>query len=104
MPENGRWDLIRRLKVSRIQSRLVTGLLTGNNALRRHRCIMGLIDSPLCRRCGAADETSDYVLCECEALATLRRPHLGSFFLDPDDVMSLSLGAFWNIMKGTGLL
>jgi len=36
-------------------------------------------------------------------LATLRRPHFGSFFLDPEDVRSVSLGAIWNLMKGTGL-
>jgi hypothetical protein len=26
------------------------------------------------------------VLCECEALASLRHPYLGSFFLDPEDI------------------
>jgi hypothetical protein len=29
---------------------------------------------------------------------------LGSFFLDPEDVRSISLGAIWNFNKGTGLL
>jgi len=41
---------------------------------------MGLSDSPLCRRCGAEDETSAHTLCECEALASLRQAYLGSFF------------------------
>ena len=27
---------------------------------------------------------------------------MGAFFLDPEDVRSLSLGAVWNFMKGTG--
>jgi hypothetical protein len=49
---------------------------------------MGLIDSPLCRRCGAEGETSVHVLRECEALTTLRHTYLGSSFLDPDDVRS----------------
>jgi len=31
---------------------------------------MGLIDSPLYRRCGAEEETSAHGLCECEVLAT----------------------------------
>jgi len=53
---------------------------------------MGLTDSPLCRRCGAEEEeTSVHVLCECEALVTSRHTYLGSFFLDPEDVKSLSL-------------
>jgi len=34
---------------------------------------MGLSDSPFCRRCGAEDETSAHILCECEALVSLRR-------------------------------
>jgi len=46
---------------------------------------MGLSDSPLHRRCGAEDETSAHILCECEALASLRLAYLGSFFLEPED-------------------
>ena len=36
------------------------------------------------------------LLCKCEALATLRYHHLGPFFLDPEDVRNLSLGAIWH--------
>jgi hypothetical protein len=64
---------------------------------------MGLINSPLRWRCGAEEGTSAYTLCECEALASLRHVHLGSFILDPGDVKSLSLGDVWNFSKGTGL-
>jgi len=83
----------RLLSFNRKQSRVVTGLFTGHNTLSRHTSIYitGLIDSPLCRRCGAEEEASSHVACECEALATLR--HLGSFILDPEDSISLSLGA-----------
>jgi len=73
------------------KSKVVTGLLTGHNTLRRHLHLMGLTNSPLRRRCGAEDETSAHILCECEALALLIHVHLGSFFLDPDDVNSRSL-------------
>ena len=82
----------RLLTFNRIQSRVVTGLLTGHNTLRRHLYIMWLIDSPLCRRCGAKEETSPYVLCKCEAVASLRHVYLGSSFLDPQDVKSLKSG------------
>ena len=64
---------------------------------------MGLSDSPLCRRCGAEDETSAHMLCECEALASLRHVYLGSFFLEPKDIKSISVGAIWNFSKVTGL-
>jgi hypothetical protein len=93
----------RLLSFKRTQSRAVIGLLTGHNTLRRHLYITGLIDSPLCMRCGAEEETSAHGLSECEALASLRHTHLGSFLLDPEDVRSLSMGAFWNFGKGTAL-
>jgi hypothetical protein len=85
------------------QSRVATGLLTGHNTLRRHLHIMGLLDSPLCRKCGAGEETSVHVLCGCEALATLRHIYLGSFFLDPENVRGLSLRANWNFFRRPGL-
>jgi hypothetical protein len=68
------------------QSRAITGLLTGHNTLRRHLHLNRLSDSPLCRRCGAQDETSAHILSECEALASLRHVYLGSFLLEPEDI------------------
>jgi len=85
------------------QSRAVTGILTGHNILRRYLHLIGLSDSPLCKRCGAEDETSAHILCECEALASLRHVYLGSFFLEPEDTRIISLGAIWNFGKARGL-
>jgi hypothetical protein len=65
---------------------------------------MGLSNSPTCRKCGTEEETSVHMLCECEALASLRHIHLGSFFLDPQDIRVLGVGAIRNFAKGTGLL
>ena len=106
------WELIsgpcpgakaRFLSLNRTQSRVVTNLLTGHNTLRRHLHLMRLSDSPLCRRCGAEDENLAHILCECEALASLRHEYLGSFFLDPEDIKHISLGATWKFSKVTGL-
>jgi len=72
------------------QHRVVTGLLAGNNILRR----MGLTNSPICRRCATEDETSVHIFCECEALA------LGSFFLDPENIQGLSVGPSGTLAKG----
>ena len=74
------------LSFNRIQSRAVIGLLTGHNTLRRHLHLLGLLDSPLCRKCGVKKETSVHILCESEALASLRQVYLGSFFLVPEDI------------------
>jgi hypothetical protein len=92
------------MSFNRAQSRVAIGPLTGHNTLRRHLHIMGLVDSPLCRECGAGEETSAHVLCECEALATLRHIYLESFFLDPENVRDLSLRVIWNFFRRTGLL
>jgi hypothetical protein len=86
------------------QSRVVIGLLTGHYTLRRHLHIMGLVDSPLCRKCRAGEGTSAHVLCEFKALATLRHIYLGSFYLDPENVRDLSLRTIWNFFRRTGLL
>jgi len=64
---------------------------------------MSRISSPLCRRCGADDETSAHSLREREVLALLRHVYLGSFLLDTGDIKSLSLGAIRNFTKVTGL-
>jgi len=74
------------LSFTRTQTKVVCGLLTGHNASRRHLCIMGLGDNPICTKCGTEEETSVHILCECEALASLRHTYLGSFFPDPEDI------------------
>jgi hypothetical protein len=88
----------RLLSFYKTQSRVTTGLLAGG-----HLHLMGLISSPLYRRCGTEEETSVHILCECEALASLRHAYLFSFFLDPEDIGSISLGAIWMFSKGTVL-
>jgi len=69
------------MTLSRIQSRVVTGLLTGHNTLRRHLYLLGLSHSPLCRWCEAGEETSAHVLHECEALASRRHAYMGWLLL-----------------------
>jgi len=72
----------RLLSFNRTQSRVVTGLHTGHNTSRTHLHQTALTDNPLRRRCGAEEETSSHVLCECEDLDLLRHTYLGSFFIE----------------------
>jgi hypothetical protein len=51
---------------------------------------MGLSSNSTCKKSGTEEETSVHVLCECEDLASLRHAYLGS------------MGAIWNVGKGTG--
>jgi len=80
----------------------VTGLLTGHNTLRRHLHLLGLLDSPLCRKCGVGEETLAHILCECDAVASLRHVYLGSFFLEPEDIRSFRLGGHLELQQGCG--
>jgi len=80
---------VRLLSFNRTQSRIVIGLLTGHNTLRRHLYIMGLSNNHICIKCDILEETSVHILCECEALASLRHTYPGSFFLDSDDIRKL---------------
>ena len=87
---------------NRIQSRVETGLLTGHNTLRRHLHLLGLLDSPFCRKCGAEGESSAHTLCECEALGSLRNAYLSSFFLESEDIRRLGLGPSGTIVRFRG--
>jgi hypothetical protein len=40
--------------------------------------------------------------CRCEALASVRQEHLGSFF-ELEDIKSQNLGAIWHFSKAAGL-
>jgi len=69
-------------------------------------CVLRLIqhmDNYAILPSGVEEETSAHILCECDALASFRHVHLGSFFLEPEDIQSISLGAIWNFSKATGL-
>ena len=84
--------IIITMSYNRTRSRIVIGLLTGHNTLRKHLYVMGLSNKSICRKCGAEEETSVNISCECDALASLRHTHLCSFFLDPEDIRKLSIG------------
>jgi hypothetical protein len=94
----------RLLSFNRTQSRVLIGLLTGHNNLRRYLYVMGLSNNSICREYDTEDETLVHVLCACEARASLRHLYLGLFFLDPEDIRKIIIGAIWNFVKGTGLL
>jgi len=67
--------------------------------------VTALSNNRICRQCGSEEETSVHILCECEGLAWLGFTQTytsGSFFMDPEDIRKLSIGAIWNCAKGTG--
>jgi len=93
----------RLLSFNRTQSRVVIGHLTGHNTLRGHLYVMRLNNNSICWKYDTEKEISVRVSCACEALASLRNSHLGSF-LDPEIIRKLNIGAIWKFGKGTMLL
>jgi len=63
---------------------------------------MGLGNNLIYRNCGNEEENSVHILCECEALASLRHTYLRSFFLEPKDIRKLGGGQFGALPKEKG--
>jgi hypothetical protein len=61
-------------------------------------------NSPECNRCKQASETASHILCDCEALATLRFRHLGRHFMKPGDFEDISVRNILHFVEGAGLL
>jgi hypothetical protein len=64
---------------------------------------MGLTNDPTCERCLEADESATHVLCDGEALAHLRFPHLGQFFMEPCDFYNVPIGKVLHFIRSVGL-
>lgn len=92
------------LKLSRIQLRTVTWLLTGHAPVRRHLHTMSLYHGNLdCRLCGLETETAQHLLCDCEALTRRRYTILGMPLAEPDDFSTLPPRDLLRMVRGTGL-
>jgi hypothetical protein len=65
---------------------------------------MGLMNDPICERCLEADESATHVLCDREALAYLRFPHLGQFFMEPGDFYDVPIGKVLHFIRSVGLI
>jgi len=93
------------LSFNKTQSRVVIGLLTGHNTLRRHLYILGLSNNPTCRKCGTEEETLVHILRELGH--SLTQIYIFGFILigpGGSKEKKLGMGAIWNFSKGTGLL
>jgi len=63
---------------------------------------MVLSNNPISRKCDTEEETSVHILCECEALVSLRYTYLGCFFLDLEDIRELVWGPSGSLLKEQG--
>jgi len=65
--------------------------------------IMGLIDSPLCRKWGHRRRPEPTFCGSVKLWRHSKHTYPGSFLLDPEDVRSLGLGTMWTFIKRSGL-
>jgi hypothetical protein len=91
------------LKLSRNRLRTMTGLLTGHCNLKGHLFNLGLVMSPKCNRWKQTCEMASHVLCDCEALATVRFRHLGHF-MRLGNFEDISVSRILHFVQVAGLL
>jgi ribonuclease HI len=93
------------LRLNRMQIRAVVGLLTGHALLKRHLALIGVIQNDtMCRLCSLEQETAYHVLCECEALATMRMQQLGMAFPTPEFITTTTKGRLAGFILNTNML
>jgi hypothetical protein len=92
------------LKLNRGQLRWVVGLFTGHCQLKGHLFKLELTDDPTCERCLEEEESATHVLCDGEAIAYLRFPHLSQFFMEPSDYYDTSINKVLHFIQSVGLI
>ncbi|XP_031788958.1 uncharacterized protein LOC116417922 [Nasonia vitripennis] len=76
------------LGLKRAKTKLLEEILTGNGSLNAHRHSMGRNKDPFCRFCCTEEETPEHLLCNCPAITGMRQRHLGTRFLEAEDVQA----------------
>jgi hypothetical protein len=82
----------------------VTGLLTGHYPLKGHLFKMGLMNSPICKRCLETDESDTHIVCNCEVIAYFKFRHLGLYFTQPGDYQDTLVSKILHFIQSVGLL
>jgi len=94
----------RLLSFNRAQAMVVIGLLAGHNTLRRHLCVMGLSNNPICRKCGIEEETSVHFCVRVSCWLHSDAHILAPSFWTLRALAKKLWGPFENFARGTGLL
>ena len=64
---------------------------------------IGLEEESTCRFCGEVDETTEHVVCHCDALIRDRYQLLGDSYLEPGRVKQLRLNRVLSFIERIGL-
>ncbi|KAJ2939962.1 hypothetical protein O0L34_g6668 [Tuta absoluta] len=88
------------LQLSRKNTRLIIGLLTGHCDLNKHLYTMKLKDDPSCPECGQ-EESSFHYLAECPSYSLPRWEYLGNDKLEERDLTNISLKDVLHFCRAT---
>ena len=89
------------IRLPRRDLRDVVSVFTGHAAVARHLHIMKLIDSPTCKHCGLAEESTAHVICECDALSIIRFQFFGKPLLAVSEIQCLRVSDIIKFIRAT---
>lgn len=79
------------LNMSKADTRMVIGLLTGHCKLNHHLARLRIRDDPDCDLCGTTTETAIHIICECSGVARIRQNIYGVETILPADICKFPL-------------
>lgn len=101
-PDNRAIEL---LKLSRKELRIYCNFITGHNCLLEHLNRIGKAENIACRQCMEGSiENSIHLICDCEALVSIRLKVFGEHFLTTDKLAELKPIKILNFIKMSQLV
>lgn len=70
--------------------------------MRKHLTLIGVPENARCRECGLEEESTFYILCDCNALA--REKVLRQAYIDAANTREAELGALQHFCRSSGYL
>ena len=93
---------IQLMELSKRDLRLLTHFWTGHCKLNKHKFVMKLCNSPICRACEHEEESVSHIMFECPVLANLREFTLGEAWPTASQLRNSPPGALLTFVKNLG--
>lgn len=74
------------LKMTKHESQIITGIITGHCKLNAHLAKLRIRNDPDCDLCGRENETAKHLSCECSALKEIRKSIYAREVIPPQEV------------------
>ena len=94
----------RLLTQNRSQLRGLVGVLTGHWLTNYHLHKLRLSNESECRFCSEVDETTEHLVCQCDALVNVRLHTIGDRYLEPMEIWRARPDNVHSFLKRIGLI